>query len=294
MEFTNLQYVLGAGIAIGVGFLTGIFGVGGGFLLTPALMIFVGIPGEIAVGTGLATILVSSSVGLLKRRGTATVDSKLGVMLGMGSIAGVLIGLFIIKHLKTMDMVSVLGKQQNLLQLTLLCLFLVLLILIAVFISYDVLKLSKGRCQKQFGFFSRISIRPFIEFESLDQPSISLVPIELLGLLVGILTGLLGIGGGIVVMPALIYLVGQRAVKAAGTSLLLVWISSLFGAGGHFIEGNIHWQLLVIMATGSSLGVWIGTHVGLSLDECKLRLYFMMVVIAAAFTVGFKLLQLLI
>ncbi|MDD5457993.1 MAG: sulfite exporter TauE/SafE family protein, partial [Phycisphaerae bacterium] len=255
MEFTWIQYASGTIIAVFVGFLTGIFGVGGGFLMTPTLMILIGVPGEIAVGTGLATILVSSSVGLWKRRGTGTVDVKLAVMLGVGSVVGVIIGILAIKRLKTMNNIIVFTREQNPMQFILLCLFFLLLTLITVFLLYDILK--KSKTERHIGIFTKIATPPFIHFDSLDEPRISTLPIEILGLSAGILTGLLGIGGGIVVIPALIYLVGQRASKAVGTSLLLVWISSLAGVSLHLLDHNIKWLLLAGMAAGSTGGVWI-------------------------------------
>src|SRR3989339_398518 len=222
MDFTLLQYAEGTIIALIVGLLTGIFGVGGGFLLTPALII-IGVPGEIAVGTGLAAILVSSTVGLWKRRGSKTVDVKLALTLASGSIFGVLVGIWILEHIKNMETITVFGRQQEPVEFILLCLFFLLLI---------------------------------------------------------------GIGGGVMLLPALVYLIGQRAIKAAGTSLLLVWISSLVGGCGHLLKGNILWGLLIVMIIGGITGTWIGTHIGLRLRDHKLRFYFVFVVLAAVFMIG--------
>src|SRR3989339_407693 len=224
MDFTLLQYAEGTIIALIVGLLTGIFGVGGGFLLTPALII-IGVPGEIAVGTGLAAILVSSTVGLWKRRGSKTVDVKLALTLASGSIFGVLVGIWILEHIKNMETITVFGRQQEPVEFILLCLFFLLLIWIGGFLVYDLRKHGGKVIEKHVGSFAKIKFPPYMHFSSLEEPHVSAVLTILLGFGVGVLTGLLGIGGGVMLLPALVYLIGQRAIKAAGTSLLLVWIS---------------------------------------------------------------------
>jgi len=285
MDFTLLQYAEGTIIALIVGLLTGIFGVGGGFLLTPALII-IGVPGEIAVGTGLAAILVSSTVGLWKRRGSKTVDVKLALTLASGSIFGVLVGIWILEHIKNMETITVFGRQQEPVEFILLCLFFLLLIWIGGFLVYDLRKHGGKVIEKHVGSFAKIKFPPYMHFSSLEEPHVSAVLTILLGFGVGVLTGLLGIGGGVMLLPALVYLIGQRAIKAAGTSLLLVWISSLVGGCGHLLKGNILWGLLIVMIIGGITGTWIGTHIGLRLRDHKLRFYFVFVVLAAVFMIG--------
>jgi hypothetical protein len=289
-EFTLVTYIGGAIIATFVGVLTGIFGVGGGFLITPALMILLGVPGPVAVGTSLPTILLNSSYGIFKRRGSNTIDIKLALSMAGGSIMGVLIGVFLIMEpLKEMEAITILGKQQNPVEYTLLCLFLVLLVWITLSFVLDVRKNRSSEGSHSHSLLAKVKFPPYINFTSLEHPRIPLIPILLLGCGIGILTGLLGVGGGVVILPVLIYLVGQKAAKAAGTSLLLVWISSLTGVAGHITEGNVKLTLLAVMLVGGLIGTNAGTKIGLKLPNDRIKFYFIFVLLLALVMVVFKL-----
>jgi uncharacterized membrane protein YfcA len=98
----------------------------------------------------------------------------------------------------------------------------------------------------------------------------------------------MGIGGGVVLLPALIYLVGLHTQKAAGTSLLLVWVSSLLAVIRNIGNNNIHWPLWGMLVIGGLVGTYLGTKVGLKVTGPKLRLYFVYVVLAAILLVGYK------
>ena len=99
MICSPLTLIGAAMIALFVGFLTGVFGVGGGFLMSPALMLL-GFPAPIAVGTDVATILFNSAFGIFKRRGSGTVDYKLALTLASGSVIGVILGGLLLEELK--------------------------------------------------------------------------------------------------------------------------------------------------------------------------------------------------
>jgi uncharacterized protein len=103
------------------------------------------------------------------------------------------------------------------------------------------------------------------------------------------LTSLLGVGGGVVVLPALIYLIGQHTTKAAGTSLLIVWVSSLIAGTGHIIQANFNSTLFIYMLIGGVVGTGLGTNLGLKLKGSKIRFYFVYVVIFAVAMVAVKL-----
>ena len=286
----SLNIAIGATI-IGwvVGMLTGIFGVGGGFLMTPALMIILNIHGPTAVGTDLAAILANSSFSMLKRRGSGTVDVKLGLTIATGSILGVLVGSYFLELLKDAPKLLIFGREQETVQYCLLCMFLVLLAGIAGYMTFDYKRNFGKALDKQVGFFARFKIPPYLHFSSLEQPRLSVVTLPILGFFVGILTGLMGIGGGVLLLPALIYLVGQRANKAVGTSLLLVWISSLVGVIRKSEAGEVSLLLFVFLLVGGLAGILLGTKIGLKLAGHKIRLYFVYVVIAAVLMIGYKL-----
>jgi len=289
-----LLICLGASVlSLFIGLLTGVFGVGGGFLLTPALMILLFVPGNIAVGTGLVIFFFNSTLGMLKRRGSGTVDVKLALWLAGGGIIGARIGLWLMSLLKTMPTITLFRKTHDPVQLILLFLFMVLLSWLAWFMSRDLKKNKGKKLDIRTGLFDKIKIPPYVHFNSLDVPRTSLVPIVIYGVGVGILTSLMGVGGGVVMLPALIYLVGQRTAKAAGTSLLFVWVVSIFAGSGHLLQGNVDFKLLIGMLIGGFIGTWLGTHWGLKLHDEKIRQYFVYIVIAAGAMVAVKLITML-
>jgi len=258
--------------------------------MTPAIMVLLGLPGNVAVGTSLGAVFASASFAVLKRRGSNTIDVKLAVTTACGSIGGILVGLGIMESLKKARPLVILGKEQAVVQYVLLCSYVALLTLIAAVMIFDLYHNSRSPA-KRVGLFSKIKIPPYLRFNSLEEPKLSLLPVVCLGVVIGILTALMGVGGGIIMLPALIYFIGQRTVKAAGTSLLLVWISSAISATGHISAGNIDWPLLGCMLIGGIIGTNFGTITGLKLSGHRIRSYFVYVVVLAVLMVGFKLFE---
>lgn len=287
MTSSPLMFIGAALIALFVGFLTGLFGVGGGFLMSPALMLL-GFPAPIAVGTDVATILFNSAFGILKRRGSGTVDHKLALTLASGSVIGVLIGGLLLEALKKLPPLVIMGTEQVAVQYVLFIVFLFILVFLAVFLKLDAMTNQQKTEEKHIGLFAGLRVAPRIHFDSLEGVSLPLLPLIILGLGIGVLTGLLGIGGGVLLLPALIFLVGQRASRAVGTSLMLVFISSFIAVIFHFSHGNISLKLLGLMVAGGLVGTYIGTHIGLKTKDTKLRAYFAYVVMAAALLVAWK------
>ena len=288
-----LVFLGGLLIALFVGMLTGIFGVGGGFLLTPALIILLGVPAATSVGTGLATFLVNSSFGMFKRRGTGTVDVKIAMTIAAGMLVGVMIGSTALEYFEHLPPLLINGREVIAVQFILLCAFMAVLVWIAGFMWSDYHRTGGKAPKKRVGLLTRVKIPPYGHFKSLEQPRLSIVVLALLGLFTGFLTGLMGIGGGVVLLPALIYLVGQRMSKAAGTSLMLVWCSSLIAVIANVINQNIDGFLWITLVSGGLTGTFIGTKIGLKLAGPKLRLYFVYVVLASVVMVGYQIVKLI-
>ena len=296
MDLSIFQMILSGGIALLVGLLTGIFGVGGGFLMTPALIILVSIPGPIAVGTGLVNFFANSSLGIVKRFGSGTIAPKIAMIVGGGSMVGVMLGSWLLESLNKIPDVVIKGREQSILEIVLMTVFLLLLTGIAIFMYWDVRYASRLRTEDEIhvGLLARIKLPPYGDFQTLDQPRLSISALFILGVLGGVLTGLLGIGGGVIMLPALIYLVGLHTHKAAGTSLLLVWIASLAGAVGNLFIGNVDWILLAILLAGGMLGTWVGTHLAMLINSHNTRKYFILVLILAILLVAGRLLAMLL
>ncbi|MFU8781122.1 MAG: sulfite exporter TauE/SafE family protein [Kiritimatiellia bacterium] len=296
MDLSIVQMLAAGLIALFVGLLTGIFGVGGGFLMTPALIILVAIPGPVAVGTGLVNFFANSTLGIIKRYGSGTIAPKIAFLVGLGSMVGVMIGSWMLEFLNKLPDVMIQGRSQSLLEIVLMCVFFLLLSGIAVFMIWDVRYAARLRSEDEYqvGLLARIKLPPYGHFPVLDEPRMSIAALFLFGVLGGILTGLLGIGGGVIMLPALIYLVGLHTHKAAGTSLLLVWIASLAGAVNNLLIGNVDWILLAILLAGGMLGTWVGTHIAMVISGKNTRQYFIYVLVLAILLVAGRLFVMLL
>ena len=283
MPYETIVLIAAFALALFVGGLTGVFGVGGGFLITPALMIFLKVPSAIAVGTGLLVVWVTSSVGLFRRRGSDTVDYKLAILVSAGSAVGVLIGQRLLQCLKVLPPVRLAGRGQDVLEYVLLWIFLILLCWVAGLLYFDYRRSHTAGAVLHVVVapFTRIHLGPRAEFATVAAGPLSVPALLGLGVGIGILIGLLGVGGGILWLPALLYLVGQRASSAAGTSLMIVWVASLIGNISNVMHGNVDWILCGVMLAGGVSGSWYGTHIGLRVDGVRLRFYFIYVILAA-------------
>jgi uncharacterized membrane protein YfcA len=142
------------------------------------------------------------------------------------------------------------------------------------------------------GWFARLPVRPLMHFPSLEEPHVSAPLVFLLGAAIGVLTGLMGIGGGVLWLPGLVYLVGQRTARAVGTSLGVVWLSAFGATVLNLLTRNIHGGLWLTMAAGGLVGTVLGTRVGLGLGGARLRYYFVLVVLAAVALVAWRLVTL--
>jgi len=274
-----------------VGFLTGVFGVGGGFLMTPALMVLLSVPGPIAVGTCLAVILATGSFGLLKRIGSNTVDIKLACTIACGSVVGVIVGSWLLQLLKEYSEAGTSHGEIGLVQYVLLWSFLVLLVGVGAYLLWDYERNGGKAPKTRLGYFSKVHIPPYGRFSSLERPCLSVLPLVALGLCIGILVGFMGVGGGVLLLPALVFLVGQRTSKAAGTSLLLVCISSFAGVILKSKTGDVNIRLFLALLIGGAIGTLVGTEIGLKLAGPRIRLYFVFVIAVAVLVVAYKLLS---
>ena len=282
---------LGA-LAIGtaVGVLTGLFGVGGGFLITPLLNALLGIPMPIAVGTGAMQILGVSAAGLYRRRHEGQTDYKLALVVFGGNYVGVRLGAALLEWLGSLGSVMVRGHEVVAVDLVLLGVFAVLLGGIALWIWYDASRRpGEGECE---GLFARIHCPPYTDFPTLSRPRLSIVVMSYFGLALGFLTGLLGIGGGVILVPALIYLVGMRAHQAAATSLALIALSSLVAVVVHAGAGNTDLLLAVPLLIGGSVGLQFGVSLCNRCNGQQLKRSFALVVAGALLIVVGKLVNL--
>lgn len=263
MEFpiagVTVNPLLLAGVGFLVGVLGGFFGVGGGFIAGP-LMFWAGVPMNFVVGTDLAHMTGKSIVAARRHRALGHVDVKLGLVMVVGTILGVESGARVIEALKVASAVDVvIGLAYVLILLT-----------ISFFTAWESLRALRTiradrlAVQEVLGFENvarrvhSIDLPPMISFPASGIASISLWAVLGVGFVTGLLAGALGVGGGFVRMPLLVYLIGVPTHVAVGTDLFEIVISAGFGTLTHAVKGNVDVLMALVMHTGAALGAQIG------------------------------------
>lgn len=272
-----------------VGLLAGFFGVGGGFLAGP-FMFWMGIPMNFVVGTDLAHIAGNSFVAFRRHRAFGNVDIKLGVVMVIGTAIGVEIGAQIIEALKESSVVDyVVGLV-----------YVILLVGVGTFTFIESIRairaIKKAPEKKEYIGFKKLSkkvqkikIWPMMSFPASGIESISFWVIILAGLFTGILTGMLGVGGGFLRMPVFIYVLGVPTHVALGTDLFEIIFSAGYGTITHAIKGNVDIIMALVMQTGAALGAQIGAFSTQFFTGPKIRLFFSVLPFIGAILVLVKL-----
>src|SRR6056297_2314483 len=258
-----------------IGFLTGFFGVGGGFLTVPLLNIIIGVPYEIAVGSDLSFIIGTSSSGFLRQATLGKVEYKTVGCIAGGSIAGAVAGDFIQDFL----IFSVAGGQRAVFNSIMHSLFIGLLLFTVLIILKQPEKKAGGHATP----LQRLKIGPSVDLNHDGLDDVNLFGMVLIGFFVGILTGVMGIGGGVLMMPILLLLVGLPADKASGTSLGIVFLAASAGVVKKTISATPKIDLSITLAllVASVIGVQLGIHLVQNFDTSRFRRYFAVIVICA-------------
>ncbi len=268
-------------LAVGctVGFLSGLFGIGGGALITPILQIFFGIPFEICVGSILAQAIGTSFSATLRHWQLGNVDLKLAITFSGGSIIGVEIGARILEHLKLMGQMKIGTQQILVIEFYPKLLFFILLMVVAIGIVIES-TIKRNTDNPPNGFLRSFPVPPYITFPYSGLQKISIFAAAYPALLIGIIPGLLGIGGGVIILPFLIYGYGIRTQMAIGTSLFIVFFSVIFGTISHGVKGNSNLALIAILLVGSTISAQFGAIATQKINASSIRFYFGFVVLA--------------
>ena len=274
-----------------VGVLGGFFGVGGGFLAAP-FMFWIGVPMHFVVGTDLAHMTGKSIVAFKRHRALGHVDVKLGAVMIFGTMIGVEIGAQVIEALEARHAVDhVIG-----------ILYIVILLLVTVFTAYEairslrMLQSEKMDVKEVVGFQGiarrvyNIRIPPMVSFPASGIESISLWSVVAVGLLTGVLAGMLGVGGGFIRMPLLVYFLGIPTHVAVGTDLFEIIFSAGYGTLTHAIKGNVDIIMALVMQTGAAIGAQIGAISTQYFTGPRIRLFFSFLPLVGALMVILRLL----
>jgi len=278
----NVLVFLGMGAA--VGFLAGMFGVGGGFLITP-LLIFSGIPPAVAVGTGAAQTVASSVSGAIAQYRRKNVDVKMGVVLLVGGIAGSVIGVQAVRILREV------GQFELFIALA----YVVFLGSIGTMMLIESLHtVRRSRIAdvpaRRRSHHSWVHGLPLKMRFNRSRLYISALPPLIIGAFVGFLGAIMGVGGGFIMVPAMIYLLGMRTNIVIGTSLFQI----LFVTGATTIlqciqNYNVDIVLALILMAGGVIGAQFGAVAGERLKGEQLRFLLAGLVLLVCLRIGWDL-----
>lgn len=280
-------------LGVVIGFLIGLFGVGGGFLLTPLLKVVFGIPYPVAVGSSLLQIFANSCIATYRHWRNQNVDFKLGFTLAAGAVAGTEIGVRILNLLQRSAPVVIKDRPFVLTDLVLNILFFLMLSAVAIFIF---LETSRSTTSQEVStalsrWLRTVRLRPAVAFTRSGIESYSIWIPVLLAVFVGVLTGLMGVGGGFINFPLLIYVIGVPTHIAVGTSVFQIFLASGYGAARHVLLGNVEIILVAILFAGSFAGVQVGVRVSQILGGRSIRRYFALVVAQGVALVAWDLIR---
>jgi len=260
----NIFLLLGMGA--GVGLLSGIFGVGGGFLMTP-LLIFIGVPPAVAVGTEANQIVASSVSGVLAHWRRGNVDVKMGIVLLIGGLVGSSFGVWLFSALRSLGQIDLVIS---------LCyvIFLGTIGLLMFVESARAMRRQSAanvprRKLHQHNFLHGLPFK--MRFRRSKLYISALLPL-LVGFLVGILASIMGVGGGFVMVPAMIYLLGMPTAVVVGTSLFqIIFVTANATFLQAYVNQTVDVVLALLLLSGAVIGAQFGTKVGAYLRGEQLR-----------------------
>ena len=272
----NVFLIVGLGAAVGM--LSGIFGVGGGFLMTP-LLIFLGVPAPVAVGTEANQIVASSVSGVLAHWRRGNVDFKMGAILLLGGLIGSTIGVAIFAILREIGQIDVVIKLSFIVFLGIIG-TLMLIESVRVMINARFFGAKRGRLH-QHNWLHGLPLK--MRFRKSKLYISALLPFGV-GLLVGILSAIMGVGGGFIMVPAMIYLLGMPTSVVVGTSLFQIIFVT---ANVTFLQAvqtqTVDIVLAGLLLLGGVIGAQLGTRVGSRLKSEQLRGLLAIIVLLVCF-----------
>lgn len=270
----NMFTLMGMGAA--VGFLAGMFGVGGGFLITP-LLIFLGISPAVAVATGANQVIAASVSGALAHWRRGTVDAPLGLVLIAGGAVGAVLGVGLFRILRDLGYLDVVVSIS----------YVVFLGIIGALMLVESLRALYQRFTKQEAEAARpkrlrwVKTLPFKMRFRRSKLQLSAIPVVGLGALVGLLAAIMGVGGGFLMVPAMIYLLQVPTSIVIGTSLFqIVFVAAITTVLHAVANGTVDVVLALLLMVGSVLGAQLGVRAGQKLKADTLRALLALLVLA--------------
>ena len=263
----NVNIFLIVFIGMVVGTLSGLFGVGGGFLMTP-LLIFLGIPPVVAVGSEAPHVLASSVSGVIAHWRKKNVDFKMGFFLLSGGVIGSTVGVNLFKLLKTYGQIDIVIQF----------LFIIFLGFIGMTMAFESAKTTiknyrtTSAIRTKLHQHSWIHGLPFKLRFHRSKLYISAIPPILIGFFVGVLSAMMGVGGGFIMIPAMVYILGMSTNVVVGTSLFqIIFVTANSTFFQSYLNQTVDIVLSALMILGGVIGAQIGVRIGSQLKAEYLR-----------------------
>ena len=278
-------------LGLGVGIIGGFFGMGGAWMVTPALNVL-GLPMAFAIGTDITHMAGKSLISTMRHAKFGNVDYKLALIMVFGTVGGLEIGARNIMWLERVGKIDLYVR----------CGYLVLLTGIAWLVFADVLKRrNKDRAAKAAGrtvdqlttgiewykTLQQIKIPPVVNFPKAGVRCSVWLPVAV-AFFTGWLAGVLGIGGGLIRMPSLIYLIGCPTHVAVGTDLFEIAVSGLYGAATYSYKGRVELWAAFIMLIGAAVGAQIGAVATKYVKGYGIRIFFGIAVVGCDISILMK------
>ena len=266
------------GLGGGVGMLSGLFGVGGGFLMTP-LLIFIGVPPAVAVGSEAAQIVASSVSGVLAHMRRGNVDFRMGSVLLAGGIVGSTAGVQLFAFLRSIGQVDLVVALS----------YVILLGIVGALMLQESVRTLIRRHRTGFANRGKLHQHNFLHglplkmrFPKSKLYISSLLPLSV-GMFVGLLSALMGVGGGFIMVPAMIYLLGMPTSVVVGTSLFqIIFVTANVTFLQAYQNQTVDMVLALLLVVGGVIGAQIGARVGAKLRGEQFRGLMALTVLAVA------------
>ena len=287
-----VNFILILALGLIIGFLAGMFGIGGGFLATPFLM-FIGISPAVAVATSSNQIVAASASGLLAHLRKGSVDIKMGIFLMIGGFIGSSFGVSIFRLLQKSGQIDLVVGINYVIFLGSISIFMLIDSLKTIIADqYHLSLTTKQKTEKTWfkNFLLQLEKLPYkIYFPKSDITISALVPI-VLSIGIGILVALMGIGGGFLMIPAMIYILRMPSSVVVGTSLFqIIFIASNTTFLQALTNHTVDIVLAFLMVVSSSIGAQIGTRAGYKIDASKMRIFLSLLLLAVCVKMFFDL-----
>ena len=285
VALTSINIIIPVGLGLIVGLLSGLFGVGGGFLMTPLLIMF-GIPSTVAAATDSNQIVAASTSGTYAHWKVGNVDFKMGLYLLVGGFAGGLVGVEFIKMLRAM------GNADFVIKIT----YVLMLGIVGAYMFIESLSSMRKKEVKEVEVQKKSRVRAFLkslplqtQFEKSGVTHSILVPI-FLGCMVGILAAIMGVGGGFLMVPIMFYILRMPMHVIVGTSLfqiLFTCIEVTFLQS--YTNHTVDFTLAVLLLIGSTIGAQAGAIFGRKLKGEQLKILLAVIVLVVTVKIIFEL-----